>query len=123
MSFEVHLQSTSDSAENSIIDSTELYSYESLNNDTSSGFSQEDFFPTGEGGFSRNPASFSHKFGLIEYAVFLSVLVCSAAIGVFYAFCGNGQKSTEEYLMGNRKMSVLPVALSLLCRSFEKLQI
>lgn len=108
-----------DSAEDLIFSSSVgLFSYEVPNNDSSPMFSHEDL--TSGSVLIQNPTSFSHKFGLVEYVVFVSVLVFSASIGLFYAFCGKGQKSTEEYLMGNRKMSVLPVSLSLLCRLRQK---
>ena len=56
------------------------------------------------------------KFGVVEYAIFGVVLVASASVGVYYGCRGSKQKSTEEFLMANRQMSSVPVALSLLCR-------
>lgn len=95
--------------DSSMIDTTDAFSYEVPINET---FSQEEYLIGLE-----SPSSYSQKFGMAEYAVFMSVLVCSAGIGVFFSgFFGSGHKSTEEYLMGSRKMSVLPVSLSLLCR-------
>lgn len=58
---------------------------------------------------------YKDKFGAPEYAVFASVLLLSAAIGIYHAFFGPKQNTTDEYLLGGRQMSVLPVALSLLC--------
>ncbi|XP_033018552.1 sodium-coupled monocarboxylate transporter 1-like [Lacerta agilis] len=52
-------------------------------------------------------------FGTWDYVVFGAMLLISAAIGVYYAFAGGGQKSSQEFLMGGRSMSALPVALSL----------
>ncbi|CAL8103945.1 unnamed protein product [Orchesella dallaii] len=110
MSSSEHLLTASESLEDPIIDTPDLFSYEVPNNDTDF-LSSEEFYPT----VNKSPASFSQMFGLPEYAVFVSVLVCSAAIGVFYGLFRKGQQSTEEYLMGNRRMSSIPVALSLLC--------
>ena len=54
------------------------------------------------------------QFSAADYVVFVLVLVISAAIGLFYGFRGGGQKTTKDFLMGGRSMSVLPVSLSLL---------
>ncbi|MEE6480051.1 hypothetical protein FKM82_012442 [Ascaphus truei] len=48
-----------------------------------------------------------------DYVVFASVLAISAAIGIYYAFAGKGQTTSQEFLTGGRSMSALPVALSL----------
>ena len=58
----------------------------------------------------------SKRFDWPEYLVFGAVLLASASIGVFYGCFGSKQKTNEEFLLGNRKMSAFPVALSLLCR-------
>ena len=39
-----------------------------------------------------------------DYLVFLSVLAISFVIGVYQRFTGGRQKSTDEYLMGNRSV-------------------
>uniref|UniRef100_A0A8B9RW80 Solute carrier family 5 member 8 n=1 Tax=Accipiter nisus TaxID=211598 RepID=A0A8B9RW80_9AVES len=53
------------------------------------------------------------SFAVWDYVVFVAMLLVSAAIGVYYAFVGGGQKSSKDFLMGGRSMSALPVALSL----------
>lgn len=52
-------------------------------------------------------------FTVWDYVVFGAMLLISAAIGVYYAFAGGGQRSREAFLMGGRSMTALPVALSL----------
>ncbi|XP_039210033.1 sodium-coupled monocarboxylate transporter 1-like [Crotalus tigris] len=52
-------------------------------------------------------------FAVWDYVVFGVMLLISAAIGVYYAFAGGGQRSREAFLMGGRSMTALPVALSL----------
>ena len=47
-----------------------------------------------------------------DYVVFGAMLLVSLGIGVYYALSGGRQSTTDEYHMGNRKMSVLPVTLS-----------
>ncbi|XP_001373100.2 sodium-coupled monocarboxylate transporter 1-like [Monodelphis domestica] len=48
-----------------------------------------------------------------DYLVFAAMLLISAAIGVYYAFAGGGQQTSKDFLMGGRKMTAVPVALSL----------
>lgn len=49
-----------------------------------------------------------------DYAIFALTLLVSLSIGLYYAFTGGKQKTTKEYLMGNRKLRTVPVALSIL---------
>ena len=58
-------------------------------------------------------------FSAWDYVVFVTVLLISAAIGLFHACTGGRQKSTQEFLMANRSMSALPVALSVLASFFS----
>ncbi|EAW97650.1 solute carrier family 5 (iodide transporter), member 8, isoform CRA_c [Homo sapiens] len=48
-----------------------------------------------------------------DYVVFAGMLVISAAIGIYYAFAGGGQQTSKDFLMGGRRMTAVPVALSL----------
>lgn len=52
--------------------------------------------------------------GYVDYIVFGLSLVISLLIGIYYSRSGGKQRSVEEYLMGNRRIKCLPVALSLL---------
>lgn len=54
------------------------------------------------------------KFSTVDYAVFSLMLVVSIGIGLYSAIKSRHKTSTQEYLLGGRKMSPLPVALSLL---------
>lgn len=51
--------------------------------------------------------------GAVDYVIFSLVLCISAGIGIFFG-CIKKQKNTDEFLLGNRKMGILPVSLSLL---------
>ena len=53
-------------------------------------------------------------FHIVDYLIFSSVLVVSLGIGLYHAFTGGKQRTTKEYLMGNRQLKTLPVALSIL---------
>ena len=59
-----------------------------------------------------------HRFHVADFVIFSCTIVISIGIGIFYAFSGGRQKTTSEYLVGGRKMTFLPVAISLLV-SFE----
>lgn len=48
-----------------------------------------------------------------DYVVFAGMLLISAAIGIYYAFAGDKQQTSADFLMGGRRMSAVPVALSL----------
>ena len=50
----------------------------------------------------------------MDFAVFALMLFISVVIGIYYAFTGGKQKTTAEFLLGNRRMMAVPIALSLL---------
>lgn len=52
-------------------------------------------------------------FSVWDYVVFAAMLLVSAAIGIYYAFAGGGQKTSKDFLIGGRSMHAFPVALSL----------
>ncbi|XP_062427239.1 sodium-dependent multivitamin transporter isoform X2 [Rhea pennata] len=54
------------------------------------------------------------EFTVIDYIIFGLLLVLSSAIGLFYALSGGRQRTVQEFLLANRNMGFLPVALSLL---------
>uniref|UniRef100_A0A8C9QMA2 Solute carrier family 5 member 6a n=1 Tax=Scleropages formosus TaxID=113540 RepID=A0A8C9QMA2_SCLFO len=53
-------------------------------------------------------------FSAVDYVIFAVLLVASAGIGLYYAFSGGRQRTTQEFLLADRSMSCLPVSLSLL---------
>uniref|UniRef100_A0A3P9CQ61 Solute carrier family 5 member 8 n=1 Tax=Maylandia zebra TaxID=106582 RepID=A0A3P9CQ61_9CICH len=54
--------------------------------------------------------NFTH---MSDYAVFVLMLLVSATIGLHYAWIGRRQQNTQEFLTGDRKLTALPVSLSL----------
>jgi len=56
----------------------------------------------------------TNGFHEVDYSIFTAVLATSIAIGLYHAFSGGKQRTTNEYLMANRQMKTLPVALSIL---------
>ncbi|KAK3589686.1 hypothetical protein CHS0354_015192 [Potamilus streckersoni] len=59
-----------------------------------------------------------HSFHFVDYIIFGITIVVSLGIGIYYALSGGKQRTTSEYLVGNRRMAVLPVAISLMA-TFE----
>jgi len=53
-------------------------------------------------------------FAILDYAVFAGMLGISACIGIYYRFTGGKQKTTNEYLLADRNMGIIPVAFSLM---------
>ena len=49
---------------------------------------------------------------IFDYVIFGILLAISLGIGIFHSLFGKKNKTTEEYLMGNRQMSPIPVTLS-----------
>ncbi|XP_073848116.1 putative sodium-dependent multivitamin transporter [Musca autumnalis] len=49
-----------------------------------------------------------------DYAVLITILLISAAIGIYYRLSGGKQRTTKEYLMADQSMSALPVSFSLM---------
>lgn len=54
-------------------------------------------------------------FSIVDYAAFTLLLVLSAIIGIYYGFVSKKkQNTTAEYLLGGQKMTLLPIAISLI---------
>ncbi|XP_047361568.1 putative sodium-dependent multivitamin transporter isoform X1 [Vespa velutina] len=54
------------------------------------------------------------KLVMADYIVIVVMLLISSGIGVYYWLTGGRQKSTEEYFVANKSMSVIPVAIGLM---------
>ncbi|OXA60259.1 putative sodium-dependent multivitamin transporter [Folsomia candida] len=52
--------------------------------------------------------------GTWDYVVFGIFLLVSIAIGIFYRFSGGRQQTVQEYMLADRKMSAIPVSMSLM---------
>uniref|UniRef100_A0A8D3BPD5 Sodium-coupled monocarboxylate transporter 1-like n=1 Tax=Scophthalmus maximus TaxID=52904 RepID=A0A8D3BPD5_SCOMX len=53
------------------------------------------------------------SFVTADYVVFALMLLVSAAVGVYFAWADRGQRSSGDFLMGGRRLTALPVSLSL----------
>lgn len=56
----------------------------------------------------------SRNFDIFDYLIFGATLLASVIIGLYHAFNKGGQKTTKEFLLGDREMPIIPSALSLL---------
>lgn len=59
-------------------------------------------------------------FSWIDYGLFLLMLSMSLLIGLYFGFCGH-QDSADEYLLGGKKMSAIPIGISLVARYCKKI--
>ncbi len=75
------------------------------------------------------------RFGLIDYAVFATMLLCCSMVGLYFGYKDHmkHKKSKKnrrrgslvdveavDYLMGGRNMQVFPVSMSLVSFTFER---
>lgn len=60
-------------------------------------------------------------FSAPDYLVFVLMLIVCAAIGIYFGFVQKAV-SAEDYLVGGRKMTVIPISLSLIARYENKLK-
>ncbi|XP_070569659.1 sodium-coupled monocarboxylate transporter 1-like [Ptychodera flava] len=54
-----------------------------------------------------------NAFGVVDYLVFSSMLAISALTGIYHAFAKGGQRTTSQFLVANREMNGIPIAMSL----------
>ncbi|XP_022088745.1 sodium-coupled monocarboxylate transporter 1-like [Acanthaster planci] len=67
----------------------------------------------------QTPTGERHAFQAADYAVCGSMLLASLAIGFYYGLRGGRQHTSAEYILANRRMTVVPVTLSLLASYFS----
>ena len=58
----------------------------------------------------------SSTLGIYDYIIFISTLVFSTLIGIYYGCFGTKQATTKEYLMGGKNMKIIPIAVSVAIR-------
>ncbi|XP_070542476.1 sodium-coupled monocarboxylate transporter 1-like isoform X2 [Ptychodera flava] len=52
-------------------------------------------------------------FGPLDFVLFAAMLAVSASTGIYHCYAGGGQKSTSKYLVADRKIGCVPIALSI----------
>ncbi|KAF5303909.1 hypothetical protein FQA39_LY01694 [Lamprigera yunnana] len=50
----------------------------------------------------------------IDYIVFFAMLSISALIGIYFGYFGKQEQTSSEYLLGSKKMTIIPVTISLI---------
>ena len=50
----------------------------------------------------------------LDYIIFVAFLAASLGIGIFHSLTGGQQKTTQEFIMADRKLHVIPTMMSLL---------
>lgn len=54
-------------------------------------------------------------FSLLDYVLFVSMLLLSTFIGLYYGFVAKTKQNTvKEYLLGGKTMHILPISMSLI---------
>ncbi|KAH8408354.1 hypothetical protein KR215_003465 [Drosophila sulfurigaster] len=62
-------------------------------------------------------------FKTTDYIVFAFMLSISAGIGVYFGFFNKSADTTDEYLMGGKRMKTLPIAISLVASQLSAISI
>uniref|UniRef100_A0A8C9FKV8 Solute carrier family 5 member 5 n=1 Tax=Pavo cristatus TaxID=9049 RepID=A0A8C9FKV8_PAVCR len=62
-------------------------------------------------------------FSLWDYGVFGLMLLISTGIGLFHGLAKGGQKTSEDFFMGGRRMAAVPVGLSLSASFMSAIQV
>lgn len=63
------------------------------------------------------------RFGVTDYTVFGVMLLVSAGIGVYFGFFSSGENTTDEYLLGGKRMKTIPIAISLIASQLSGIAI
>lgn len=63
--------------------------------------------------------SIAPQFYAIDYVIFCGLLSLSMGIGVYFGYFSKSEHTTEEYLLGGRKMKTIPIAISLIARYYH----
>ena len=53
------------------------------------------------------------NFSIVDYLVFVSLLIASSLIGVYFWYKSRNTATNAEYLIGNRQLSLIPVIMSM----------
>ena len=54
----------------------------------------------------------ARRFVVWDYVVFAIMLLLSAGVGMYMACSGGRQRTADEFFLGNRKMTIFPVSMS-----------
>ncbi len=63
------------------------------------------------------------SFEWYDYLIFVMTLLLSLAVGLYFTFTGGRQRTTKEYLLGDRQMTSFPVAASIVMSTLSALML
>lgn len=55
-------------------------------------------------------------FNWVEYTVFSSMLALSTLMGIYFGLYKGSQNTVNSYILGDKNMSIFPIAMSLIAR-------
>ena len=61
--------------------------------------------------------------GVVDYVLLAVIPIVSATVGIYFAFSGGRQSTTSEVLLGDRKLHVLPVSMSMFMSFYSAIYI
>ncbi|KAB0796746.1 hypothetical protein PPYR_10807 [Photinus pyralis] len=62
-------------------------------------------------------------FSWLDYVVFAALLGMSGSIGIFFGCFGSKQNSSGEYLLGGKRLHIVPVAMSIIASNISGLAV
>lgn len=65
----------------------------------------------------------SSVLSIADYVVIVIMLMLSASVGLYFRFTGGRQKTTREFLMGDKSMGIIPVSFSVMATSYSAVTI
>uniref|UniRef100_A0A1B0CT70 Putative sodium-coupled monocarboxylate transporter 1-like isoform x3 megachile rotundata n=1 Tax=Lutzomyia longipalpis TaxID=7200 RepID=A0A1B0CT70_LUTLO len=68
-------------------------------------------------------SDFSNSFSTLDYILVVLTLIISIAIGIYHGFRNRNNMDEVEYLMAGKKLSVIPVGISIIGSSYSALSL
>ncbi|KAI0228436.1 Sodium-dependent multivitamin transporter [Lamellibrachia satsuma] len=59
----------------------------------------------------------------VDYALFAAFLAISLGVGLYHAVTGERQRTTQEFIMANRQLKVIPTVISTLASNFSAIAV
>jgi len=56
----------------------------------------------------------NNHLSLVDYVIFVAIVLLSLCTGILYAWKGRVDQTPSNFMLGNRKLSAIPVGLSLM---------
>ena len=59
----------------------------------------------------------------VDYALFAAFLAISLGVGLYHAVIGDRQRTTQEFIMANRQLKVIPTVISTLASNLSAIAV